>query len=193
MFKYFVTLTNLICIHEEITARLISECLLAFGPQRSILLSSLVLSENAKIKVYRTTIFLLLDMGVKHSLTLREAEGVRECGAKEDTWALEGEGNRGMQECANKYLLLQFKLTSDKKCSKFFDHYESKSTCTQIILHLLYIPNPQNSRPPNKICNFCHLLKYSLRLQAFRIRLTVSGFRRLRKRNTPSRHAQIKG
>jgi hypothetical protein len=35
-----------------------------------------VLSENEKIKVYKTTIFLLLDMGVKHGLTLRETEGV---------------------------------------------------------------------------------------------------------------------
>ena len=81
-----MTLTHRNCIHEVITTRLIRECLLAFGPDRSINLS---LSENTKIKVYKTTIFLLLDMGVKHGLTLREAEGVREQGAKIDTWTLE--------------------------------------------------------------------------------------------------------
>jgi len=35
VFKYFVTLTNRNCIHEVITTRLIRECLLAFGPERS--------------------------------------------------------------------------------------------------------------------------------------------------------------
>lgn len=99
-------------------------------------------------------------MSVKHGLTLREAEGVREEGAKEYTWALEGEGKRGLEECANKYLLLQFKLTSGKTFSMFFDNYDSKSI--QIILRLLSTSNPPPSTlQVQKFCNSWHSLKYS--------------------------------
>jgi hypothetical protein len=67
-FKNFVkTLTNQIRICEEIKSRLNSgnDCYLSMLN----LLSSSLLPKNIKIKVYRTTIFLLCCMDVQRSLS----------------------------------------------------------------------------------------------------------------------------
>jgi len=63
-FRYFgTTLTNQNSIQEEIKSRLESENVCYHSVQK--LLSSSLLSENLKIKIYRTIISLLFRMGVK--------------------------------------------------------------------------------------------------------------------------------
>jgi hypothetical protein len=72
-------------IHEEIKRRMHSGSACYHSVQN--LLSSSLLSENVKIKIYRTIILRVVLCGYESwSLTLRE-EGVREYGAEEYIWA----------------------------------------------------------------------------------------------------------
>jgi hypothetical protein len=59
--------TNQICIHEEITRTLNSGSACYHAVQN--LLSPLLLPKNVKIKIYKTTFYLLFCMGVKPGLS----------------------------------------------------------------------------------------------------------------------------
>jgi hypothetical protein len=91
-FKYLgTTVTNQNLIEEEIKRRLNSGNACYHSVQS--LLSSRLLSENFKIRIYKTIILPVVLYGCETwSLTLREEhrQGVWEQGAEEDIWTEEG-------------------------------------------------------------------------------------------------------
>jgi hypothetical protein len=69
-------LTNQNDIHDQIKSRFLRECLLLFSPKS---LSSHLISENLKIKIYKTVILPVVLYGCKTwSLTLREEHRLRD-------------------------------------------------------------------------------------------------------------------